>query len=364
MTKKKIAVIGLKGLPAFGGAAAVGENIIEQLKANYDFTIYAISSHANFEDKEINGIKQIIFHRIPFKRINALYYYIVSALHCLIKGEYDLIHLHHSDAAFIIPILKKKAPVIITTHGISTTALDDEWRKLKFYFRIQEKYFVKMANKICCVSIQEENSFLDDYDIKAEYIPNGVNITEPIKKNVKDYILFAAGRIIVRKGIITFLKALIKIDYKGNVKIAGSLEYNLELKKKVLKLSKSLNIDFLGLIKNKSELFTLIANAKLFIFPSTREGMSMMLLEVASLKTPTIASNIRQNTDIFNNNEILFFNTGDINDLSNKMIWASNNGPAMQQKSESAFMKLKKQFTWDKISSKYDIIYQDLMKEI
>ena len=33
MNKKlKIAVIGLKGLPAFGGAATVGENIIEQLK--------------------------------------------------------------------------------------------------------------------------------------------------------------------------------------------------------------------------------------------------------------------------------------------------------------------------------------------
>ena len=29
--KPRIAVIGLKGLPAFGGAAAVGENIINQL---------------------------------------------------------------------------------------------------------------------------------------------------------------------------------------------------------------------------------------------------------------------------------------------------------------------------------------------
>ena len=28
MLKKKIAVIGLKGLPAFGGAATIGENLI------------------------------------------------------------------------------------------------------------------------------------------------------------------------------------------------------------------------------------------------------------------------------------------------------------------------------------------------
>jgi len=29
--KKKIAIIGIKGLPAFGGVASVGENIIHQL---------------------------------------------------------------------------------------------------------------------------------------------------------------------------------------------------------------------------------------------------------------------------------------------------------------------------------------------
>ena len=47
MKKKKIAVIGLKGLPAFGGAATVGENIIEQLKDKYEFTVYSTSSHTS-----------------------------------------------------------------------------------------------------------------------------------------------------------------------------------------------------------------------------------------------------------------------------------------------------------------------------
>ena len=43
MGKPKIAVIGLKGLPAFGGAATVGENIINQLKDNYQFFVYSTS---------------------------------------------------------------------------------------------------------------------------------------------------------------------------------------------------------------------------------------------------------------------------------------------------------------------------------
>jgi hypothetical protein len=47
MAKKKVAVIGLKGLPPFGGAANVGDNIIEQLAGEYDFTIYATETHTS-----------------------------------------------------------------------------------------------------------------------------------------------------------------------------------------------------------------------------------------------------------------------------------------------------------------------------
>jgi len=41
MLKKKVAIIGLEGLPPFGGAANVGDNIIEQLAEEYEFTVYA-----------------------------------------------------------------------------------------------------------------------------------------------------------------------------------------------------------------------------------------------------------------------------------------------------------------------------------
>ena len=112
MKKKKIAVIGLKGLPAFGGAATVGENIIEQLKDKYDFTVYSTSSHTDLKTGNYNGYKQIVFKRIPFKRFNTLYYYIISAFHAVLFGKFDIVHLHHRDAAFITLILKLKYKII------------------------------------------------------------------------------------------------------------------------------------------------------------------------------------------------------------------------------------------------------------
>ncbi len=38
--KKKIVVIGQKGLPAYIGAGTVGVNIIDQLKDNFEFYVY------------------------------------------------------------------------------------------------------------------------------------------------------------------------------------------------------------------------------------------------------------------------------------------------------------------------------------
>jgi len=62
----KIAVIGLKGLPAYGGAAAVGENLINNLRGKYDFTVYSISSHTNLKTGKYNGYNQIVFKKLPF----------------------------------------------------------------------------------------------------------------------------------------------------------------------------------------------------------------------------------------------------------------------------------------------------------
>ena len=58
--RKKIAVFGVKGFPAFGGAARANENVIDILKEKYDYTIYAVKTHT---DKKgyYNGYYQKVF---------------------------------------------------------------------------------------------------------------------------------------------------------------------------------------------------------------------------------------------------------------------------------------------------------------
>lgn len=362
MKNKKIAVIGLKGLPAFGGAATVGENLIAYLEEEYDFTIYSVSSHTHLKTGSYKGSQQIVFSSIKHKKLNTLLYYIKSAIHAFFIGKYDLIHLHHSDATFILLLLRIRYKVVVTTHGVQNLGLLPKWKRYKQLFKFQIKFFLPLANRISCVSKTEKKWLLKHYGIKAQFIPNGISTN--YQKTLRNYtysVFFGAGRIIQSKGCDLLLKALNNINFSDKIAIAGELNHTSDYKEIILQLSNNLDVTFLGLIKNKNELLSHIHSSKLFIYPSERESMSMMLLEAASVKTPIICSDIIENKDIFSEDEVLFFSLEKKNDLDNIISWALDNYDIMKNKAEKAFNRVIKTNDWNNIKDEYKKIYNSLI---
>jgi glycosyltransferase involved in cell wall biosynthesis len=358
--KKKIAVIGLKGLPAHGGAATVGESIIEQLKNQYSFTVYSVDSHTEKKTGYYNGFEQIVFKSIKYKKINTLLYYLKSTIHAL-SHSYDVIHLHHRDAAFLILLLKLKYYVVVTTHGIFMDGSIEKWKSYQWYFDLQVKYFLKNANRVTCVSKGEDRILNEQYNINALYIPNGVTIIPCTESPVyTDYILFAAGRLLSIKGCHILLKSLIRIKYEGQVIVTGDYTHEPKYYSELLELSKNLSVKFVGLIREKSSLYGLLKHAKLFIFPSTQEAMSIMLLEAAGNKCPIICSDIESNMDIFNDDEMLFFESDSIQDLAEKIKWALKNKMEMKRFAQNAYSKCVQEYSWGKIASQYESIFESL----
>ena len=360
--KPKIAVIGAKGFPAWGGAARSSEAIFTRLKDRYDVTVYAISSHANEEN--YFGIRQIIFAAYKSKKFSVFIYYFKSLLHSLFKSNYDLVHVNHGAAGFIVPFLRLKYPVIMNVHGLPYDK-DNKWslieNKLINFFQILG---YKYSNKI--ITVQKSSiSLLEKYNSdNVFFIQNGVDNNHCIYPNDSSFdcdIVFSAARITYLKGLHLILSALNESQFKENVKIIGDLDQVSDYKKLCHQLSHSLNCRFLGLIKHKETLFSEIQKSKIFIFPSYSEGMSNMLLEVASLKIPIIASNIPQNTDIFNDNEMLFFRSGDQDDLGQKIHWALNNYEKFLEMAELAYIRTIRDHDWDVISKKYSDVYESLL---
>lgn len=363
--KKKIAVIGLEGLPAFGGAATVGESIIDELKEDYEFVVLSTASHALKGNVLVNDVKQKVFFNIGKGGVNTLIYYLLCLVHVLFY-KYDLVHLHHAESGFITPFLRLKYKVIVTFHGVFRD-IDPKFSKLEnAFFRFSEKLNLKYASTVVSVS-KPDKFYLEKKYNKSNilYIPNGINILdkEKLVQKEKVNLLFAAGRIYDIKGLHLVLKALIKGKLNLSLKIAGDLDQVKSYKEEILSLLNGIDVEFLGLIRDKTELMNIVYNSEIFVFPSLTEAMSIMLLEVVSIKTPIIASDIPSNKAVFSEEEVLFFENKNVEDLLDKINFAIDNKEEMQKKSIKAYNKLIKNYTWDTISMTYSKEYNKLLKQ-
>ena len=105
----------------------------------------------------------------------------------------------------------------------------------------------------------------------------------------------------------------------------------------------------------------MIRSSKIFVYPTLYEAMSMMLLEVASLRIPMICSDIQENKDVFSDDEVLFFSLTKSGDFEEKILWALSNYETMLVKADNAYKKLNKEFLWKNIALEYETQYKYLL---
>jgi len=120
-------------------------------------------------------------------------------------------------------------------------------------------------------------------------------------------------------------------------------------------------VHFIPFIADKAELFGILVGAKIFVFPSTVEAMSMALLEAASLAVPVICGDIPANTTVLPEHA-LYFRSGDAGDLCDKLKWAVNNPEEMKRMGLRAQAWVRENFSWDVIAKQYDELYRSFSK--
>ncbi|WP_430809897.1 MULTISPECIES: glycosyltransferase family 4 protein [unclassified Carboxylicivirga] len=359
--KPHIALFGLKGFPAIGGTATVGENLVQVLGNEYRFTVYATESHAS-NRRPYEGVRLFIFKKFLPHKFNIFYYNLVGALHALLFGNYDLVHTHQIDIGYIVPLLRLRYKVVATHHG-RTYQMDKWGRGMRVFFRITEQLMFRFANHITFVSQPEHRRVRNVPAHRSHYIPNGVNPNQAVAALPSDdhYIMFAAGRIIPLKGCHIFLEALTRMKYKGKVLIVGDYTQLEAYGQSLLSYRKHLNVEFLGMIKDKALLMAYVKKAQVFVFPSSTEAMSMMLLEVAMMRTPLICSDIPANKAIFSNDEVEYFRVDDVADLASTLDNYLKTPKRMEEKCKAAYSRLMANYRWSSIAQQYNDIYQVLL---
>jgi glycosyltransferase involved in cell wall biosynthesis len=369
---KRIIVYGVKTFPSQGGTDRVAENLILQLKERFDITLYCYADPA--AKTHMSGIKVIEMNPWLKGSAGAFLYFFRSALHMLFTRNAELVHVHKTDAAFFIPLLRLRYKVIATSHEAPYKR--DKWNRfIKMYFHLVERIFIQSSDLCTCISQPLTDYYQKKYGKAVKFIPNGINPVNPATFDHEraltflppgalmdnPFILFSARRIMRTKGCHTMLEALQKIRYTGQIFIAGELTHNNDYLNELRRLGAGLNVHYLGFVNPLKTLLAFVNKGELFIFPSETEGMSIMLLEVASAGTPIIASNIPENTQVFEDSEVMYFNVSDSDDLAKKIQFALSNKDRMAEYGKRCQEKVFKDYVWHNIANEYADVYNSLM---
>lgn len=290
-----------------------------------------------------------------------------SALHALLFKNYDLIHLHYADFGYLIPLLKLKFKVVVTSHGAEYHR--DKWNFLaKWFFKLSEIPFLRLSNVCTSVSRTLAEYYQKKYKKKVLYIPNGVTYNnlkyssgDILKKYdlVKDgYMLFCAGRIIPSKGCDLLLKANSQLKTKVPLVIIGDMNGNDSYKRYLMELFEP-NVKVIEFIKSKEELGEIVSHCRFFVFPSTYEAMSMMLLEVAALRKPIVCSDLPENLEAIGRNAV-FFQNDNIDSLRENLGFCLKHPEKISELGEKAFDWVKKNRDWREIANRYIEIYRTI----
>lgn len=370
----KIAMIGHKRIPSReGGIEIVVDKLSTELvKRGNTVVAYNRKGHhvsgKEFENnaklKKYNGIQLKTVFTFQSSKLNAIVYSILAAIRASF-GRFDVVHFHAEGPAamcFLPKLFRKR--VVVTIHGL-------DWQRAKWggfatkFLKYGEKTAVKYADEIIVLSKNVQKYFLDTYNRKTVYIPNGIEkpeikndllINEKYGLSKNSYILFL-GRIVPEKGVHYLINAYKKIHTEKNLVIAGGASHTDEYMNEVKKLAKNDDrIIFTDFVQGQL-LEELYSNAYIYCLPSDLEGMPLSLLEAMSYGNCCLISDIPECTEVCEDKAVSF-KRGNEKDLREKLqILLENKESAYKYKQEAAEFICNK-FNWNDIVSETLALYK------
>ena len=365
----RIAHLGSKGIPSKGGTERVVEAIARrQAAAGHRVTVYG--SRLICASKVVDGVRVLALPAMAHKYLGPVLLQLAGAVHALLCGDYDVVHLHGAENGFVVPLLRLRYPVVTTNHG--PAYLREKWSgPARALIRAADGLSVRPATRATAVSAVQAAELSRRYGREVVAIPNGVDLDEQVDEegaerllaglglHPGEYLLFAAARVDPTKGCHTLVEALRRIPDPPPLLVVGDLHHAPGYEERLRGLARDLPVTFVPRLDAKPVVLGLLRGARLFVFPSEVEAMSMMLLEALCQDAPTLASDIPENTSILPPG-FPVFRTGDAEALAAGLTRLLTADPEARRREAAAARDwVSARYGWDEIARSYDALYRE-----
>lgn len=357
-----VIMIGCRGIPAsYGGVEKVVEQLsVRLVRSGHKVTVIC-RSHYTPRMAAYEGVKIVRLPTIPQKHLEMILHTILAALYVSVK-PCDLVHVHSVDPCVVVPFVRLFHPVVATSHGQAYRR--DKWGAVfRSLSKLAERIFIATPRKCTAVSRTLCDYYARRYGRTVEYVPNGVTIEEPAGPErlkpfglEKDgYILFV-GRLLATKGPKLLIDAYKKAKPGLKLVIAGGSSHTDEYER-ALQREASDDIRFVGYQYGEA-LRTLYSNCRLFVFPSSIEGLPLVLLEALSFLRPVVYSDIPENREVADGLGIPF-HCESVDDLAAKLTYALSHAGELTALRHATLERLSHEYDWERVADQYLRIYRD-----
>jgi glycosyltransferase involved in cell wall biosynthesis len=363
----KVIVIGTRGIPHFqGGVETHCEELYPRLvDLNHKVHLLRRSCYVPENDhlKEYKGVELTDLFTVRSIPIETLLHTFLAVIWARRKGT-DILHVHAVGPALMVPLARMLGlRVVFTHHGPDYDRA--KWGPVaRFFLRTGERFGTKFANEVIVISEVIKNILAEKYyRTDTNLIYNGVAI--PNLSPSLDYIellglkprkyVFTLGRFVEEKGFDLLIRAFNDLNQSEyQLVIAGDADHEAPYSRNLKKLASINNVILTGFVKGE-ELRQLFNNARLFVLPSSHEGLPISLLEAMSYKLPVLVSDIPANRQL-SLPDGTYFISGDEDNLRNNL------EGLLKQKFETVDYDMSP-YDWDKIAVQTSAVYEKAIKK-
>ena len=253
-------------------------------------------------------------------------------------------------------------PVITTVHGI--LALRDWLSNLsqKLYLSSVGAWVLRNSSRVICLtnSDAQEVARLGAKTKNIRVIPVAVDPEEFRSQGMKRETIVWAGRLVPEKGLETLLEAISILHRKKPISL--TIVGDGPLRNKLTGLAHTLGISHLVSFRFKltrSEVARLLQESQIFVLPSIKEGLPMVLLEAMASGNAVIASRIPSITEVLGDDG-LYFTSGAPDELADVLYQAAGDKSLLQRKGQRSRDIVKERFCWKVVLPLLENVYRDV----
>jgi glycosyltransferase involved in cell wall biosynthesis len=366
--KLRIAAFGFRSLPLRKGCAGADKFALELYPRLVRFGHNVIGYNRLYPGQEkiadeYEGVKIKNFKTINQKGFDTLIHSFKCTFHIIFKNTADIIHIQNggnSIWALLLRLAGKK--VFISQDGIDWNRNKWPWYG-KSYLKFSTFITAFIPNQVIFDNIFAQDIFEKRFKKKYEFIPFGSEVMEFTENDaifdklglVKgEYFLFI-GRFIPDKGLHYLIPAFRKLKTEKKLVLVGGSPNPSDYEKSLLSNEDS-RILFTGYLYGDDSL-RLMKHAYCYIQPSDVEGLSPVILNVMSIGTPIICSDIKENIYAVSDTATLF-KKGDIESLKDSLEESLHNHDNLLKKAIQAKDRAISLFNWDKVAIEHIRVFK------